>query len=291
MTTPRVRSLLDIMNNFKVEALATLCLQAQIILQQAEVAITIMGFGADHPSPTTLMMIPRWVATAKQVFADVELTESLKQVQLAEHHLASQQLTNLALRTHMNCITETLVVELRSRKFLFVAEDRSEFLEADKLFGDALSRFDDARKDVIAAGNCLAAECHTAAVFHLMVAFEWVLRTYAASLGLKRLKDWDKQRQRFKYTPVNYSQWEKILNQLPKRAEKRLGRLRPGPKKQRLQEYYSSCYEDIKCVKDAWRNHVVHSRQRYDRGAAHDVFGHVKDIIIRMASGKGGWPR
>src|SRR6185312_9878513 len=129
--------------------------------------------------------------------------------------------------------------------------------------------------DIQEAGNCLATECNTAAVFHLMLAFEWCLRTFASDLGLNRFKDWSPKRGQFQYTPVGYGVWEKLLTQLPKKAEKRINALRPGARKQRLQEYYSSCFEDIKWVKDAWRNHIMHSRQQYDRDQALSVFTHV----------------
>jgi hypothetical protein len=74
-----------------------------------------------------------------------------------------------------------------------------------------------------------------------MRAFEWALRAFCEEVGFKRMKDFDKRTGKFKYMPASFAIWDKTLNQLAKKAEKRVGTLRPGVKKQKLQEYYNSC--------------------------------------------------
>ncbi len=149
---------------------------------------------------------------------------------------------------------------------------------------EVLKAFVDARADILEAGNCLAAECHTAAVFHMMRAFEWGIRTFAADLGLTRFADWSKQDKRFKYTPSSFGTWEKFITQLPGKIEKKLKALRPGIKRQKRQEYYYSVYDDIKIVKEAWRNHVMHTRREFSSTEAEAVFTRVRDMLVRMAA-------
>jgi hypothetical protein len=149
---------------------------------------------------------------------------------------------------------------------------------------EVIKAFPHASADIVEAGNCLAAECNTAAVFHLMRAFEWGLRTFAADLGISRFVEWSKKEQRFKYTPARFAVWERFLDHLPTRVDKTLKTLRPGALKQKRQEYYRSVCDDVKTVKDAWRNHVMHTRRDFNAEEAEAVFVRVKDMLRRMAS-------
>jgi hypothetical protein len=78
--------------------------------------------------------------------------------------------------------------------------------------------------------------------------------------------------------------WEKFNTELPKKIETRLKQIRKGALKQRRQDYYYSVYDDIKVVKEAWRNHVMHTRQTFNHDDANALFMRVKDIMTRMAS-------
>jgi hypothetical protein len=117
----------------------------------------------------------------------------------------------------------------------------------------------------------------------MMRAFEGGLRTFAADLGLTRFANWSKQDKRFKYTPASFAVWEKYIGQLPKKIEQKLQGLRPGARRQRRQEYYYSVLDDIKTVKDVWRNHVMHTRREFRGEEAEAVFIRVKDILVRMS--------
>lgn len=281
----RVWSLLEIMQQFKAEKLAALVAQFMLVEQAAKYAIS-NGHSSDRPHPITLQTLPVLIENAKQVFRHAELERSLEQLELAEFHLLQPTLNVSALSAEMIRIIETLTVELGKRKFIFVGSDRTSFFENELLFGpEVAAKFPLAIPDIKAAGNCLAAECTTAAVFHLMIAFEWALRTFCSDLGLRRMRDWNPKENKFRYTPASYAVWEKTLNQLPKYIDKRLNPLRPGPRKQKLQGYYSSALEDIKFVKDAWRNHIMHGRREYDRDEAKSICNHVEGIMRRLADG------
>ena len=282
----QIWSLWEIVNLFKAEKLAGLCAQFQLLMEGAQVGITVMGYGAHKPDDLRLNMLSRLVANTKQLCAEINLPDTDQQLRLAEYHLVTDtnSLTLLVMHSELRRILETLIAELGKRKFLFISADRNGYLENENLFGEAVSnRFPLAKADLRAAGNCLAAECWTAAVFHLMRSFEWALRTICYELGLKRMRDFDKKTGGFKYTPTSYAVWEKIINQLPAKVEKRLRELRPGPRKQRMQEYYSSAIEDVKAVKDAWRNHIMHTRQEFNRVDAAGVVSHVNSIMVRLS--------
>lgn len=282
------------MNEFRASAVACLAAQAQLILEGTQAGITIMGFGTRPPSPPQMQMAVSLVANLKQFCAETELMESLQQVSLAEFHLVqnADQLTLQTLHSEVRRIQETLLVELRKRKFLFISTDRTDLFENENSFGASIiRRFPLAKDDIVAAGNCLCAECYTASVFHLMRVFEWALRRFCDELGFKRMRDFDKKSGKFKYSPTSFAVWDKILGQLAKKVEKRVAGLRPSSKRQKLQEYYNSVLEDIKFAKDAWRNHVMHTRRTYEREEAHEIYMRVKGMMQRMANGKAQSPR
>jgi hypothetical protein len=116
-----------------------------------------------------------------------------------------------------------------------------------------------------------------------MRAVEGALRKLCAEVGFERLTQRQKAGGRLRYTPAAYSQWEKILDQLPSNVDHKLMRLRPGQTKQRRQEFYEQAVEDNRAFKDAWRNHVMHARTEYGDGEAEHIFRHVNALMIRLA--------
>jgi len=283
----RVWSLLEIMNKLQAEQIGGVLVLLQLLQSGADCGRDMVGAGLPL-SPENLTRFGAVLKSAEPLFKEIGLAKSCHQVQLAKGSLAyfsNQNVSSFA--AEIKRIIETIITELGETKFLFVSNDRSEYFQNENLLGErVLQRFPLAKDDIIAAGNCLCAECHTAAIFHLMRVFEFALRAFCKELGLARMADFDKATGKFKYTPANFNVWEKQLNQLPNRVQKRLNRLRSGTRKQQLQEYYNSALEDIKFVKDAWRNHVMHGRKIFQRGEAHDLLLRTKGMMERMANGK-----
>ena len=182
-----------------------------------------------------------------------------------------------------NDLVADIQAALEKREFLYVKQDRSGMADNPMLFGSLVAEaFPDARLDVQQAGNCLAAECNTAAVFHLMRSVECGMRALCESVGLIKVKKTTKAG-KTKYTPISHAQWEDALNQLQKKIDDRLAKIKRGPKKQRDQEFYYPVLQDISGIRDAWRNHVMHSRAEYSREAASVIFGHVERILKKVA--------
>ena len=275
------------MNEFHAEKLAGVLVLLKLLEGSADCIKSFGGPGMPT-EPGNLVRLATVLRDAEILFKELGMGKAHQQVVLAKDSLNYYQKQNVSeTAVEIRRIIETIMTELSERKFLFVSSDRDKYYENANLFGEAVIRkFPLAKLDIVEAGNCLCAERHTAAVFHLMRAFEWALRTFCDELGLRRMSDWDKKNGKFKYSPASFAQWEKILNQLPGRIEKRLRPLRAGARRQHLQEYYSSALEDIKCVKDAWRNHVMHTRMTFGRDDAQAVFTHVGNIMGRLANDK-----
>jgi hypothetical protein len=171
--------------------------------------------------------------------------------------------------------------DLSKHAFLRVAPATRGYLDNDALFGDVVKRsFPQAAEDLKEAGNCLAADCNTAAVFHLMRVVEWGLRDFCGRLGFRRVVI-DKKKN--KYAPVEYAQWDKILGQVQGRVDHKVEHIRNRRKKQQAQEFYYPILQDIRAIKDAWRNHVMHTRRQYSDEDALAVLSHVKRLMVALS--------
>jgi len=185
------------------------------------------------------------------------------------------------LLTTIRNIRFTLIEELNARKFLWVPNDLSEYVDHEELFGPEVGRaFPSAKSDIMEAGNCLAVGCYTASVFHLMRVVEWGMRAFCDYLGFRKAKKGKKGQ----LVPVAYVTWDQILNQLDGYVQKKIGSYKVGPRRQETQEFCNSVTQEIRAIKDACRNHVMHTRAHYEREDVNAIMAHVKRLMVRLAS-------
>jgi hypothetical protein len=154
------------------------------------------------------------------------------------------------------------------------------FAGKDILAPEVLGAFPSLQGDAEDAGNCIALEMGTAAVFYLMRIVEYGMRGLASNLGLLTVVV---DRKNKKEIPVEFSEWERILNQLPAKVEKKIESLSRGTAKQRAQEFYYPALKEINGFKEAWRNHVMHARSDYTAEDAIAVLSHVKIFMQDLA--------
>jgi hypothetical protein len=160
-----------------------------------------------------------------------------------------------------------------SHEFVQVEGPVKKYLNAESMFGKVSKMFPKAVPDIQNVGNCLAVSLNTAAVFHLMHVVEWGLRALCANLKVANIKK----------GPVEYATWEDILNKLPDAAQAKIDRMPRGPKKQKAQEFYYPALREVRGFKDAWRNHIMHTRAIYEREDAIAVFAHVQRFMQGLA--------
>jgi hypothetical protein len=154
-------------------------------------------------------------------------------------------------------------------------------LEAKDLLGPKVSEcFPNASLDIVDAGNCVALGLGSASVFHLMHVVEWGLRAFAVHLGLLKVLI---ERKTKKFIPLEFSQWEHILNQLPDKIDAKVNALSVGPSKQKAQVFYYPTLKEIRGFRDAWRNHLMHTRAAYTPEDAVAVFSHVEIFMKSLA--------
>lgn len=222
---------------------------------------------------------------ALKACADAGFTDAEDEIRTILKHIEERHQDYSSLRVELTHALECLFRELKRRTFLAVVPSRSAYVDNPALFGQAVpDAFPSAMPDLIQAGNCLAADCNTAAVFHLMRGVEWGLRALCANVGIKRVKSKIKKSGRITYTPIEYTEWEKILDELQEHVDAKLKTLKRGTTKQELQGFYYPALQDIRGIRDAWRNHVMHTRAEYTGPDADAILSHVKRLLSTLAT-------
>jgi hypothetical protein len=190
--------------------------------------------------------------------------------------------TGATFLAHLEGLRSDIDICMFAHRYAQVVGDSRGYLDAKALFGEpVLTAFPDISQDVQDAGNAIAVDLGTAAVFHLMRAVEWGLRAFAIDVGLSDVVVNKKKRDT---VPLAYSEWEKILNQLPEKIDEKIEPIPRGEEKQKAQEFYYSSASEVRAFKDAWRNHVMHTRRSYTTKDAVAVFSHIQRFMQGLAA-------
>lgn len=162
--------------------------------------------------------------------------------------------------------------ELPLNTFVFIPSDKSQFFERDcekALFGEKVyQNFKTARADIKEAGNCLAADLNTAAVFHLMSVVNIGLLALAKHLKLK-------------IKAIEYQEWKNIIDGLKKKVDT-LNQKSKGKKKQAELEFCHGLLLEFSGFKDVYRNNMAHARVHYKHEEAKGVHDRVRDFMLRL---------
>jgi len=170
-----------------------------------------------------------------------------------------------------------LLREVTKRKYVSIDQDRSQYVDREHLFGEAVSSaFPSATDDIREAGNCIAVECGTATVFHLMRAVEYALRKLARKLHVRLTH-------KGRSHPIEFADWDKVITGIHNEITKARS-LSPGPKRQAKLEVYSDVADHCLYMKDIWRNNISHARQPYLPSEALGVLERVRDFMNSTAT-------
>jgi len=168
--------------------------------------------------------------------------------------------------------------EIASRKFVMIENRKADFLEQKSLFGKQVSKaFPSAKEEVRSAGNCLAVDLNTAAVFHLMRVAELGMRALARNLKVK-----------VKRNTIDSANWTEIIKNIGDATAERWKKL-PKSKQGRRKavEFLKFCEvaaDELNVFKEIWRNNTMHAGLPYNEHEAHGVFIRVRDFMQRLST-------
>lgn len=184
------------------------------------------------------------------------------------------------LQHELNELHEALDSALFMRRFYTIEPGEEKFFYDDSLrplpemFGEKVSlNFPSALEDIKEAGNCYATDRNTACVFHCMRVLEHGLRALAKRLRVTLPKN----------LHIDLAEWGKLIDRIEEEIEKIEKVRKRTPQRERDLEFYHSAASQFRHFKNAWRNHVMHSRAWYDHEEAGKVLRHVREFMRHLA--------
>ena len=171
-------------------------------------------------------------------------------------------------------LRQCIEADVEKRSFLSILPPKDGFLfslESD--WSPIWKAFPSTKYDSEQAIDCYALDLNTACVFHLMRVAEYGLRGLARRLTIKLPK---KRR-------LEWAQWGEILKAMEDKTKDQSSRMKAGPAKDELLEFYNGALGQFYGFKDEYRNHVMHTRGTYDEFRASSVVAHVKDFMGKLA--------
>ena len=193
----------------------------------------------------------------------LSLDHGLNRVARIREHL-KKGITFGALAQEVNVLKESVLDQIKSRKFLYIPPDRIPMYDAVDLFGpEVTASFRVSDFHIREAGTCMSLERPTASVYHLMCVLEGGLDSLSHAVGL----------------PQSQKNWSVILKQIEDQIAA-MGQQTPRADK----EFYSRAALQFNYFREAWRNHVAHGRAKFTETEAAKVFEHVKDFMLHLST-------
>jgi hypothetical protein len=175
--------------------------------------------------------------------------------------------------TMIDGLQNATISEMESHLFLWIKSDKADYYEQPELFGANVARqFPSISQDVSSAGNCYASDNSTACVFHCMRVVEKGLHAFANQLGVPFA------------VPVELLNWQNIIDPIEKEISHREKTLPKGTAKAEELKFLSGAAIQFRYFKEAWRNHVAHSRVTYDDIEALRIMSHVHQFMEELAT-------
>jgi len=198
----------------------------------------------------------------------------------ATFYLKSHGVDVSGARVTLNRLKSDVFHALSIRTFLSVSDDRIGCVDNDKPFGDRVyDAFPSARKEITEAYNCLAAECATAAVFHLMRAAEMGLRALAFDRAVKIFPN----KRTMVELPLELASWDQVIKELEE-AELAIEGYPKTLARQQQFDFYHGANMQFRAFKNVFRNSLMHTRDSFDRDEATSVSHKVGEFMQVLAS-------
>ena len=165
-------------------------------------------------------------------------------------------------------LRQRVVDELEGKAFYYVS-DHVDLLSDLPLFGEQVDEaFPSARHDITEAGRCLALRRSTACVLHLMRALEPGLASLAAALGVDHADAY----------------WQNIIDRIEKEIRSRNKGTHGKKWKDEDEPFFSEAATHFRMIKNAWRNHAMHAKDKYTDEEAEKIYESVRSFMHHLSA-------
>jgi len=270
----RLWSLWDLINTFDAKSVCKRVAE----LGWVEVACSAAGGGV-FSLERVVDQYRKGLTRATEAMEGAGFRDSLLVLQRLQKRLGQHPPSFAAIGSDAATARTTIVGELDKRHFLYVAEDRVDFVGTELFGSKVFNNFETARPEVQSAGECLAAECSTACVFHLMRVAEIGLRALAYDREVRVFKN---ARTMFEI-PLELATWDQLIVELEE-AERAIQGFPQTLAREAQFAFYHGALMQYRAFKNVFRNSIMHTRDSYDRDEALSVFNKVKEFMGILAS-------
>lgn len=173
---------------------------------------------------------------------------------------------------HFPELYRRIMDELNDMLLMRIPANKAKYYWTYHPFGDEVAdKLPTVSREAEEAGNCLATDRNTAAVFHLMRGLEVVLKRLAAGLGVP---DPTKEAER---------NWGAILRTISGKIDTKNKANPPDWQDAQEKEFYEELYSDLVVVKNAWRNKTMHVDVDFEETRAVQIYEAMKNLVQHAA--------
>jgi hypothetical protein len=228
---------------------------------------SVEGFVEQHVKPHLLY--------CKDQCTEAELHAALYRLGGTLHgHVNAGHMTFGELLNQLRELRGDIDRELRFRRFAIVPLSRTQIYDdRTRAWEKIWEAFPEGKDDAIGAVDCYAIGLSTACVFHLMRVAEYGLRGLARNLHVRLPRN----------RRLEWAQWQDILKEMNTKADA-IANERAGPRRDAKLEFYRGAIGEFYGFKDAYRNHVMHTRGSYDEFQSASALAHVQDFMKRLSA-------
>lgn len=281
--TPRIVSLLEIMNEYNVSHLI-LALDTLRTVEAAAKRKYDDGGGGDYVngSPEIQRLLDVGLETCMRACNDLELGRARMRI-TGELFVYSRmgKLTFDRLLRQVPEFFDDVNYDLMFRTFAYVEHEKAlkygRFVEE---WHPILEQFPDASSDCKEGVDCYALGLYTAGVFHAMRIAEVGLREIARRLDAKPM---DNRAE----IPIELADWQKVLDTIKVEISK-VRKTPKGAERERHLTFYSEMADHCEYMKDYWRNPAAHCRKRYIEGECLGALERVRSFMLLLANNSEG---
>jgi hypothetical protein len=162
--------------------------------------------------------------------------------------------------------------QCNKQTFFRLNKEESAMFSSQEPFGSEVAKAfssPESTHEISEAAKSYALGRNTASVFHLMRVLEKGLKSLADKLVVPFT------------VPFEYQNWQNVIEQIESRI-KDLEKQKAGQQKTEDLKAYSEAAKQFRYFKDAWRNHVAHSRETYGPEQALSIRRHVGEFMLDL---------
>ncbi len=216
---------------------------------------------------STIAILHKSLEGIEEELKKFELDAALDRLDKDGSDLRSDYQSVIFTTEKLNALIDAMLGQLRRRYYIAIPPDVADFYEKpESKFPLSLVMFPSSSSDIKEACRCFALERYTACVFHAMGILQ---------VGLYALADECKVAFPFK---IELADWENVIAGIESKIKAMNGLPKSNQKDADL-KFYSSLATQFRYFKNAWRNHVAHLREEYDKDQAHSILIHVRDFM------------